>query len=144
MKFQKCTPYSISPTRAHDTDAGWDLYYSGQESRLIPPYGSTLLRTGIRVEIPEGYFLQVENRSGIASKKGLIRGATWIDRFYDGEIFVNLINPKPTAEVIEAGAKIAQCGLMPLPNWEFVEAGEDEVLNKDSERGSKGFGSSGM
>lgn len=96
------------------------------------------------MEIPEGYFLQIENRSGVATKMGLIRGACVIDRHYSAEILVNLHNYTNVPVAIQSGMKIAQCLLLPLPEWEFEEAPSDYTLNKGTLRAEKGFGSSGI
>ena len=143
VKFQKCSEGAVGPTRAHETDAGWDLYYCGPDT-IIPSRYNAKLGTGLRVEIPAGYYLQVENRSGVATKMGLLRGACVIDRFYDGEIVVNLHNPTFLPVSVERGMKIAQCLLLPVPDWSFEEAPADYTLNKGTLRAEKGFGSSGI
>lgn len=143
VKFQKLSSEAQSPTRAHDTDAGWDLYYCGPDTE-VRPLSNSKLGTGLRVEIPPGYFLQVENRSGISTKMGLIRGACVIDRFYDGEILVNLHNYTNVPVLVQSGMKVAQCLLLPVPDWSFEEAPEDYTLNSGTLRADKGFGSSGI
>ena len=89
------------PLRAHDTDAGMDLFYCPngertdivmQEGLAIAPRESKVIPTGIKVEVPYGYMLEVKNKSGIASKRMLITGACVVDPGYDGELYVNLHN----------------------------------------------------
>ncbi len=135
---------AILPQKAHSTDAGFDLFYAGTEVVTIPPFGNVKLGTGWRMEIPEGWCLLIKNRSGVATKKGLLRGAELCDYLYDGEIIVNLHNPKLTPEIIEPGMKIAQFILVPVPECEIEEVDESVILNQQTKRGSGGFGSTGF
>ena len=143
VKFQKCSEGAVGPTRAHETDAGWDLYYCGPDV-TIPSGSNAKLGTGLRIELPMGYYLQIANRSGVATKMGLLKGAEICDFLYNGEIIVNLHNPSSTTVTIESGMKIAQCLLLPVPDWSFEEASADYTLNKGTLRAEKGFGSSGI
>ena len=133
------------PRRAYPTDAGADIFYCpstlSPRAKFIYPTSSEVLATGIKVEVPEGYMLEVKNKSGIASKKQLLVGACVIDSGYDGEVFVNLHNVGETAQKIIPGDKLAQVVLVPISACGFVTTEED--INQDTERGEGGFGSTG-
>ncbi len=140
------------PLRAHATDAGMDVFYcpNGEEidklyetdNYWIPPRASRVLPTGLKVEVPEGYMLEIKNKSGIASKRQLVVGACVVDPGYDGEIFINLHNLGPESQKIVPGEKIAQAVLIPVVHCSVAEV-YDDILNKGSHRGDGGFGSTG-
>lgn len=140
------------PLRAYPTDAGADVFYCrnpqernhciGEENEYwIGPKDSCVIPTGIKVEVPEGYMLEVKNKSGIASKRRLVVGACVIDSGYDGEVFINLHNLGPTTQKIYPGDKLAQVVLVPISTCGFEVV--DGEINQDSFRGSGGFGSTG-
>ena len=91
VKIFKIRKSSKLPVRAHSSDAGMDIFYCPKEkvSMTIPEKQCVLLPTGVKIEVPSGYMLQIMNKSGIASKKQLITGACVVDEGYTGEIFVN-------------------------------------------------------
>jgi dUTP pyrophosphatase len=93
----------------------------------IPARGSSLVSTGLKTEIPEGYMLEIKNKSGIASKRQLVVGACVVD---------------PGYEKIKPGDKIAQAVLVPVVHCGIEEVTED-TLNNGSTRGEGGFGSTG-
>lgn len=139
------------PLRAHATDAGMDLFYcpNGEKSKIIDievlpicPGESKLIGTGIKVEVPYGYMLEIKNKSGIAYKRQLITGACVVDPGYDGEIYVNLHNIGRRTQYFQPGDKIAQAILIPIVHCGIEEIMED-VLNIDTIRGEGGFGSTG-
>jgi len=140
------------PVRAHKTDAGIDLYYcpKGDRANNIQEEGlaihareSVLIPTGIRVEIPYGYMLEIKNKSGIAFKRQLIVGACVVDSGYDGEIFVNLHNIGLGTQLLRAGEKVAQAIMIPIVHCKIEEVDTDQFLNFHSSRGKGGFGSTG-
>jgi len=151
IKICKIREGAKLPTRAHELDAGMDIYYCpNAEEKLystedyhVPPKESRLLSTGIKVDVPYGHMLEIKNKSGIASKRQLLVGACVIDPGYSGEVFVNLHNIGYSTQVIEPGDKIAQAVLIPIVHCgvEEVEAAEFSTLY--STRGSGGFGSTG-
>jgi len=151
IKVYKLRPEAKLPTRAHQTDVGLDIYYCSDgdkklyntENFHIPPKTSRLLSTGIKVEIPYGYMLEIKNKSGIASKRQLIVGACVIDPGYNGEIYVNLHNIGAETQVIRAGDKIAQAVMIPIVHCGVEEVETDQFLNFQSRRGAGGFGSTG-
>lgn len=147
VRFFKLHKNAISPTQAHDTDAGWDIYYCPSEENsafVSVAFGkSVLLGTGIKCEIPDGYYLEVKNRSSMSVKQGILVGAGIIDKNFDGELKVNLQNVTGNGlEKIEPFQKIAQMVLLPKPKYIWEESLIDD-LNQNSQRGEKGFGSSG-
>ena len=151
IKVYKLRPEAKLPTRAHQTDGGLDIYYCSDgdkklyntESFHIPPKTSRLLSTGIKVEIPYGYMLEIKNKSGIAYKKQLLVGACVIDPGYDGEIYINLHNIGAETQVIKEGDKIAQAVMIPIIHCGIEEVETDQFLNFHSQRGDGGFGSTG-
>ena len=88
IKVKKLSPQATVPTKANDSDAGWDLYAS--EDAIIDPSKAELLSTHISVAIPEGYVGLIWDRSSMAAKRGLHRFAGVIDSGYRGEIKVCL------------------------------------------------------
>ena len=100
IKVYRIRPNARLPVRAHQMDAGMDLFYCPNgEKKLydskdffIPPKESRLIPTGIKVEIPYGHMLEIKNKSGIAHKRQLMVGACVVDPGYNGEVYVNLHN----------------------------------------------------
>jgi len=128
------------PTRAHDGDAGLDLYAC--EAAHIGPGERWSVGTGIAVEIPDGHAGLVLPRSGLAREHGisLVNGPGLIDSGYRGEISVLLINTDPAETFrVAPGDRIAQLVISPVALAEPVEV--DSLA--DSARGEGGFGSSG-
>lgn len=128
------------PTRAHQGDAGLDLYAC--EAAHIGPGERWSVGTGVGVEIPGGHAGLVLPRSGLARDHGiaLVNAPGLIDSGYRGELRVLLLNTDPAETFrVEPGDRIAQLVLTPIATPEPVEA---EALN-ESARGQGGFGSSG-
>jgi dUTP pyrophosphatase len=136
----KLKPNAVVPTRAHEGDAGLDLY-AAEEAHMGPGerWG---VGTGIAVEIPAGHAGLVLPRSGLAREHGitLVNSPGLIDAGYRGEVRVLLLNTDPAETVkIEAGARIAQLVVAPIALAEPVET----TTLTESARGEGGFGSSG-
>ena len=135
------------PKRAHDGDAGMDFYFCRKKgaAKSIPVYpGETVLfPTGIKVEVPKGYMLEIKNKSSVAAKKQLLVGACVIDSGYDGEVFINLHNVGKQTHWFSDGDKVAQGVLIPVNLCEVVEVSDPSELNKDSTRGEGALGSTG-
>ena len=128
------------PSRAHDGDAGVDLY-SAEDGELAPGQRA-LVRTGIAVAIPHGMVGLVHPRSGLAARVGLsiVNSPGTIDAGYRGEIKVPLINLDPTEPIVlRRGDRIAQLVLQPVVRARF----EPVDALPDSERGAGGSGSTG-
>ena len=129
-------PGAKMPTRAHDLDAGYDLY--SMEDVWIFAGGSEVFDTGVHVEIPAGYVGFLKSKSGLNVKRGLL-GEGVIDSGYTGSICVKLYNHGNADVRICKGQKISQLVILPIvtPDLELVESLEE------TERGSGGFGSTG-
>lgn len=128
------------PARAHDGDAGLDLYAC--EAAHIGPGERWSVGTGIAVEIPEGHAGLVLPRSGLARDHGITlpNSPGLIDSGYRGELRVLLLNTDPAETFkVEPGDRIAQLVISPVAIATPVEV---EALT-ESARGDGGFGSSG-
>ncbi|HEX2127955.1 MAG TPA: dUTP diphosphatase [Solirubrobacterales bacterium] len=128
------------PTRAHDGDAGLDLYAS--EPARLGPGERASVGTGIAVEIPAGHAGLVLPRSGLAARHGiaLVNAPGLLDAGYRGEVRVLLLNTDREASFeIQAGDRIAQLLVTPFAELTPIEASE----LSGSARGNGGFGSSG-
>lgn len=140
LPVAKLKPEAVLPTRAHDGDAGLDLFAC--EGAHIGPGERWSVGTGIAAEIPEGHAGLVLPRSGLAKKHGiaLVNAPGLIDSGYRGEIRVLLLNTDPAETFrVEPGDRIAQLLIAPIALAEPVEA----TTLADSARGDGGFGSSG-
>jgi dUTP pyrophosphatase len=127
------------PTKAHDTDACFDLYVCSVKPIRIAANGRDAIPTGVAFNIPPGYFGRIYGRSGISLTRPFTINAGVIDAGYTGEIQVIVHNHGDMPEVIDAGTKLAQIAIHELPAVELTEVKEFEV----TVRGDKGFGSSG-
>jgi dUTP pyrophosphatase len=128
------------PSRAHDGDAGLDLYAA--VSATIDPGERATVATGIAIEVPAGHAGLVLPRSGLAARHGiaLVNAPGLIDAGYRGEIKVLLLNTDRTEPFeISVGDRIAQLVLTPVTEADTVEVAE----LAGSARGEGGFGSSG-
>ena len=129
------------PSYANHGDAGADLRSS--EDLVIPPGGRALVGTGIKFALPDGYAAFVVPRSGLAVKRGItvLNSPGTVDAGYRGEVKVPLLNTDTeSAFTIEKGDRIAQLIVMPVTRANFVRVEE----LPESERGSGGFGSTGV
>jgi dUTP pyrophosphatase len=122
--------------------AGMDLRAFIVESHTLKPLQRAIIKTGLFIALPVGYEAQVRPRSGLAAKKGItvLNAPGTIDADYRGEIGVILVNLSNEEFTIENGERIAQLVLAKheRANWETVEVLEE------TERGSGGFGSTGV
>ena len=143
VQVSRITDSAIIPTRAHATDAGYDLYADLNNSFvLIKPGETKLVGTGIKIAIPRGYVGLIWDRSSMGVK-GIHRYAGVIDSGYRGEVKVCLHNSNPEEAknnyVIETGDRIAQIIIQQAPVFEIRE-----VKNlAEGDRGNNGFGSRG-
>lgn len=121
--------------------AGADICAFMDEPAVLHPGERKLIATGIRVEIPEGFEIQVRPRSGLALKYGLtvLNAPGTIDSDYRGEIGIVLVNLGSEAVTVSSGDRIAQLVVASAVQCSFVEA---EALS-DTDRGSGGYGSTG-
>jgi len=121
--------------------AGVDLKAVLEERIVLKPLERTLVKTGLFLEIPEGYEAQVRPRSGLALKKGItvLNSPGTIDADYRGEVGVILINLSNEDFEINNGDRIAQMVFAKFDQAEWIDV---EVLTETS-RGEGGFGSTG-
>ena len=149
LRVYKIRKAARLPVRAHAADAGIDLFYCPDREHAlygtdycVHPGESKIVPTGIKVEIPYGFMLEIKNKSSVAAKKQLLVGACVVDSGYDGEVFVNLHNVGETSRTIQSAQKIAQAVLIPVEPCVVVECDTD-TLNKNSTRGAGALGSTG-
>ena len=129
------------PEYATEFSAGMDVRAANFEPIVLKPLQRAMVPTGLYLEIPEGYEVQVRPRSGLSAKRGItvLNAPGTIDADYRGEVCVILVNLSNDDFVIERGERIAQ---LVLAKHEKIEWEEAEEL-ADSDRGSGGFGSTG-
>ena len=130
------------PTYETTASAGVDLRANLTETITLKPLERTLVKTGVFLEIPEGYEAQVRPRSGLALKKGVtvLNSPGTIDADYRGEVGVILINLSNEDFVIENGERIAQLVFAKVEQAQWLEV---KTLS-DTIRGEGGFGSTGV
>lgn len=167
LKIQRLTNTAKLPTKAHDTDACFDIYadipdatyeycgesfvdypstwdikscYSGS-GIAIRPHQTALIPTGFATEIPHGFWGAIFARSGLASKQGLrpAQGVPVIDEPYRGQWMIPLHNDSEETRIIHHGDRI--CQFMLLPYFQTTITEVDELDSTD--RGEGGFGSTG-
>jgi dUTP pyrophosphatase len=156
LPTKKLVENAILPTKAHKTDAGYDLY--ALEDALIMSHGLVKMKTGVAIAIPAGYVGLICDRSGMGSKGTKVLGGV-VDHGYTGDVTVCLANvteeqyfadeltddgQKIFSSVnqpiqIRKGDRIAQIVIIPIFQGEVEEVNE----LPESQRGEKGFGSSG-
>lgn len=132
----KLDPWAIMPTRAHDTDAGLDLY--AERDAIVWPGEPAIFDTGVHVELPPNTAGMLKSKSGLNVKHNITSEGV-IDVGYTGSICVKLYNHGKTSYVVRRGDKISQLVIVPvvIPDLEVV----DNLA--ETERGDNGFGSSG-
>lgn len=124
------------PERAHQEDAGLDLF--SPIRAWVFAHNSVVIDTGVHVEIPKGYVGILKSKSGLNVKHGLT-GTGTIDSGYTGSIRVKLYNHSNQQYLINKGDKIIQLVILPIETPEVVLVDHFE----ETERGNKGFGSTG-
>ena len=142
IKAQKLNPQAILPKNGSRLAAGYDVYACLSEDTVIQPGETKLIPTGFAFQPPEGFYFAVVARSGLAVKQGLRLANCYAvcDEDYRGEYFVPLYNDSTEPRTIKHGDRIAQLLLKRYYTCEF------ELVDKldDTERGSGGFGSTGI
>lgn len=141
VNIKKLTSDAVIPTYGSEFSAGADLYACTEEAITIMPNETKLIKTGISLEIPEGYAGLIYARSGLASKKGLAPAnkVGVVDADYRGEVMVALHNHSSASATVEPKERIAQLVIAPFLKADFNEV--DELT--DTVRGTGGFGSTG-
>lgn len=128
---------------AYPTDSGFDLRSS--TTITIPKFGRALIPTGIKLNIPENYEIQVRSKSGLAINQGLmvLNSPGTVDEGYTGEIKVILFNTNDHEATVEKGMKVAQAVISHCISGKWVNLKMvDEIAKKD--RNENGFGSTGI
>lgn len=130
------------PAYATSQSAGMDLRANIESPITLHPMERTLVPTGIRIELPEGYEAQVRPRSGLALKHGItvLNTPGTIDSDYRGELKVLLVNLSNDDFVVNAGERVAQ---MVIARHETATWEEVDVLD-ETERGEGGYGHTGV
>lgn len=142
MEIQKIRKVK-TPTRGTSRSAGIDFFVpDDSEVIMLYPRKSINIPSGIKVRIPEGYALVAFNKSGIAVKKNLIIGACVVDEDYQGEIHLHVMNVGDGIVQINPGDKLVQFILLPV-YYDRIEL-VSTINYEESERGSGGFGSTGL
>ncbi len=140
VRFLKSDPAAQLPSYAHPGDAGMDL--RSVEDVQIAPGTRRLVRTGLKMQLPDGFEAQVRPRSGLALKHGVtvLNSPGTVDSGYRGELAVLLVNLGAETFTVEKGMRIAQMVVAPVVRADVEEA---EALD-GSVRSEGGFGSSGV
>jgi len=139
IKVERVLEDAIIPTRAHKTDAGYDLYtpvdftVHGQTRKIVD--------IGIRIALTDGYEGQIRPRSGIAANKGIfvLNSPGTIDANYRGNIKTILFNTTRLPVYFKKGDKISQMVINRIPETSL----EEGVVSIDTDRGEGGMGSTG-
>ena len=141
IAVKKLDERAVLPTYGSEAAAGADLYAVLDEELTILPAETKLIKTGLAMEIPEGYAGLIYARSGLASKRGLAPAnkVGVVDADYRGEVMVALHNHSSKPQTVAPGERIAQLVVAPFLKAEFAFAEELE----DTVRGAGGFGSTG-
>lgn len=141
VKVKNNSKHSL-PSYETSASAGMDVRANIDAAIVLKPFERALLKTGLFLEIPEGFECQVRPRSGLALKKGLtvLNSPGTIDADYRGEVGVILVNISHEEVVIEDGERIAQLVFAKVEqaNWELA------VELSETNRGAGGFGSTGV
>lgn len=140
LKVKLLNPMAKLPEYAHPGDAGLDLFAT--VDKVLQPGESSLIPTGISIQLPPGTEAQIRPRSGLALKYQvtLLNTPGTVDAGYRGEIGVIMINHGRLPFRVEAGMKVAQMVIKPVLKVKIKKV--DELEN--SRRGAGGFGSTGL
>lgn len=131
-------PAAKIPSRKRNTDAGYDIY--SVESLDLRPNRATIVRTGIQISAPPGYYYTIEGRSSLWSQ-GVFPNRGIIDSTFCGELVVSLVNVNADVFRVESGDRIAQIILSKQYDAQFTIV---EQFSEDyNQRGTNGFGSTG-
>ena len=139
LPVRKVRPDAVLPSRAYDGDAGLDL--SAAEAVVLAPGERAVVGTGLAVAVPEGHAGFVQPRSGLAAKHGItiVNAPGLVDSGYRGEVKVVLLNTGDEPFEVLPGMRIAQFVVLPVAAVELVEVAD----LPDTQRGERGYGSSG-
>ena len=137
LKFKKTRESAVLPTKNHKDDTGLDV--TSVENKVIPARESAVVDVGLEFAyIDPGFWIKVEGRSGLGFKHGILPHPGIIDSGYRGDAGVKLYNLTDKEYKVKAGDRIAQ---FVVYTNHVVEVLEGDI--EETERGAKGFGSSG-
>ncbi len=141
VKIKNTSQHEL-PKYETSASAGVDLRANLETAITLKPLERVLVKTGLFLEIPEGFEAQVRPRSGLALKKGItvLNSPGTVDADYRGEVGVILINLSSEEFVIENGERIAQLVFAKVEQANWVNV---EILSETA-RGEGGFGSTGV
>ena len=137
LKFKKTRESAVLPGKNHKDDTGLDV--TSVVDKVIPSRGSAVVDVGLEfAHIDPGFWIKIEGRSGLGFKHGILPHPGIIDSGYRGDAGVKLYNLTDKDYKVKAGDRIAQ---FVVYTNHIVEVQEGDI--QETERGAKGFGSSG-
>jgi len=137
MKFEKTHPEAQLPKKNFTSDSGWDIF--AVEEMVIPANGKAVVPVGLKLAYLEpGYWISVESRSGLSFKNGILAHPGVIDQNYRGDLGVLLYNHGVEAYTVKKQDRVAQLVL-----HYNIHLDVDWGIVQPTDRGEKGFGSSG-
>jgi dUTP pyrophosphatase len=137
MQIKKIRPNAITPTYGSEEAAGFDLYST--IDIMLDPGDRALIPTGLVLNTPKGFEVQVRPRSGMALKHGVVAFFGTVDSDYLGELSVVLFNHSKQTFKVQEGDRIAQGVLAPV--CDHVQFEVVDEITKETKRGAGGFGS---
>ncbi|MBI2450617.1 MAG: dUTP diphosphatase [Candidatus Nealsonbacteria bacterium] len=137
IRIQKIDPSAKVPVFAYEGDAGMDIFSC--EDCKIEPFEKKAISTGLKIAVPAGFAGFIWDKSGLALNNSLKTMAGVLDSGYRGELKIILMNLGKEPYEVKKGQKVAQLIIKKIEKPEIIE----DVLD-DTERGERGFGSSGL
>lgn len=143
LGYKKLSLDAVDPSYNFEKDSGFDLY--SIEDVALGGMSRVMVSTGLAFNIPDGYEIQIRPKSGLAINYGLtvLNTPSTIDGGYVGEVKVILFNTSRESYQVKKGMKIAQAVLCPVQQGKYVNLENIDEL-PDTDRGSDGFGSTGL
>lgn len=138
LKYKLLSKDAKAPVRGTSGSSGLDVF--SPIDITIPAWQDALIPTDVAFDIPFGWDLAVYNKSGISTKKKLFKGAELIDSDYTGNVHIHFFNFSDEDVHFNKGDKISQLVMREVWMGALEEVNE---LNKDTQRGAGGFGSTG-
>ena len=137
LKVKKLNPEAKLPSKGHPGDAGIDFF--AIETAIFAPGAQVNVKTGVAIEIPEGYVGLIWDKSSISFNKGLKVMEGVIDAGYRGEIIMSLYNTSSSEQTIQQGSKIAQMIIQKFEDCEIKEVFEvSDTVRGEGREGSTG------
>lgn len=138
IRFERTHQDAQLPRKNFESDSGWDL--SAVEDTVIPALGQAVVPVGLKLAYLEpGYWIKVCSRSGLSFKSGILAHPGVIDQNYRGDLGVLLYNHRQTSYNVKKGDRIAQ-----LVVQYNIHMNVEWGMAQQTDRGEKGFGSSGV